>query len=121
MIANLKDFYSSKGSSLNIVYKGEVIQGKDTYLKRLVLQNDKFLLMSGSFEAKKWKRFKRIEISDYFYMSDTYYDAVAFKPKRSIFFLGFGMIQHYEKKEFKLKFKYKIDSTESEEYEVDFS
>ena len=49
-------------------------------------------MMSGSFEAKKWKRFPRMEPGDYFYMSDTYMDAVIFKPKTDIYFLGFGLM-----------------------------
>ena len=53
---------------------------------------EKFLLVSGSFEAKKWKRFPKVEPSDYFYMSTGYYDAVAFKPKIDIYFLGFGLM-----------------------------
>lgn len=68
--------------------------------------------MSGGFEAKSWKRFKRVEPGDYFYMSDTYFDAVVFKPKKDVYFLGFGFLNQYEKKDFKLKFKYYVDGIE---------
>lgn len=56
------------------------------------------MLLSGSFEAKKWKRFPSTETSDYFYMSNTQWDAVMVQPNSDIFFLGFGLMNQYEKK-----------------------
>lgn len=107
---NLKDFFKIKGAgALNTIYKGELVKNDETYLKRLIKQYENFILISGSFEAKKWKRFPRIEPGDYFYMSDTYYDAVIFKPKMDIYLLGFGSMNQYEKKEFKLFFKYNYE------------
>lgn len=97
--------------NLQAVYKDEVIKSEDSFVKRLIKQHELFLLMCGSYEAKKWTRFGRTETGDYFYMSTTYYDAVCFKPKRAIYFLGFGFLNQYEKGNFKLKFKYAIDST----------
>ena len=98
-----------------------MIKGDDTYLKRLVKAGEHFILISGSFEAKKWKRFPKIEVHDYFYMSDNYPDAIAFRPKKNVYFLGFGFLNQYEKKDFKIKFKYNIDGVESSEYEVDIT
>ena len=54
-------------------------------------------------------------------MSETYWDAVMFKPKKDIYFLGFGLLNHYEKKDFKLKFKFFIDTIESIEYEIELT
>ena len=54
-------------------------------------------------------------------MSETYYDAVIFKPKCDVYFLGFGLLNQYEKKDFKLKFKYNIEGVESPETEVDIT
>lgn len=109
-IANLKDSYNGKGAStLTTLLKDEIIGGDDTFLKRMIKSGENFILISGSFEIKKWTRFPKIEYNDYFYMSDTYPDAVAFKPKRDIYFLGFGFLNHYEKKDFKLKFKFNIE------------
>ncbi len=70
---------------------------------------ENFVLLSGSFQAKKWSRFPRVEPGDYFYMSESYYDAVMFRPKKNIYFLGFGLLNQYEKKDFTLKFKYNVD------------
>ncbi|CDW91259.1 UNKNOWN [Stylonychia lemnae] len=121
-IKTLKDFLNSKSASLlNIVFKDEIIKNDDTFLKRHIRSGEKFILMSGGFEAKIWKRFRRIEHGDYFYMSDTYYDAVCFKPKKACHFLGFGFLNQYEKKDFKLKFKYYIDDEEFPETEVDLT
>ena len=52
-------------------------------------------------------------------MSETYNDAVCFKPKMDIHFLGFGLMNHYEKKDFKFKFKYNVNDVDSSEIEVD--
>jgi hypothetical protein len=54
-------------------------------------------------------------------MSESCWDAVQFQPKNDIFFLGFGVMNQYEKKPFKLKFKYNIEGTDSAEYEAEFT
>lgn len=121
-ITSLKDYFSVKGcGALNTIFKGEIIKTDETFFKRMVKSNEKFFLINGSFEAKKWKRFPKFEHSDYFYMSDSYYDAVIFKPKMDIYFLGFGFLNQYEKKNFKIKFKYNIDGVESQEYEKEIT
>jgi hypothetical protein len=43
------------------------------------------------------------------------------QPKFDIFLLGFGVMNQYEKKPFKLTFKYNIDGSDSDEYQVDFT
>jgi len=89
----LKDFHGGPGASLlNIIHKDGIIKNDDSFLKRLIKSGEKFILMSGGFEAKVWKRFRRVESGDYFYMSDMYFDAVCFKPKKDAFFLGFGFL-----------------------------
>jgi hypothetical protein len=120
-LGNLKDFYTFKGGAFNVIYNGDVVKKEDTYLKKLVMSNASFFLISGSFVAKRWKRFGRIVTTDYFYMSDSYWDAIVFKPKIDIFLLGFSVLNHYEKHPFKLKFKYVIGTDESAEHEVDLS
>lgn len=107
-----------KCNTLSIIYNGELAGTDDTFIKRSVKQGDNFLLMGGSFEAKQWKRFPKLELGDYFYMSDTYFDAIAFKALREVNFLGFGLCNRYEKKDFTIKFKWAIDDTMSEDYEV---
>ena len=92
-IANLSEYYSGKNkNSLVPIYKGELLKGDETFLKKFVKSGDNFILIAGSLEAKMWKRFPRMETGDYFYMSETYYDAVMFKPKKNIYFLGFGLL-----------------------------
>eukprot|EP00347_Sterkiella_histriomuscorum_P020840 403336264 len=119
-IKNLKEYHNGKGKdNLTPIYKNELIKGEDTYAKRLVQSGDNFLLICGGFEAIKWTRFGRLEFGDYFYMSDTYYDAIAFRPKQDMYFLGFGLFNQYEKHPFKLKFKFIAEGYESPEIEVD--
>ncbi len=104
---------------MSIIYKGEVIKKDETFLKKSILQDSSFLLLSGSLEVIKWKRFRNLETSDYFYMSDTYFDAVVFKPKIDVYFLGFGLFKHYEGATYTLTFKYSIEQEQSEEFNVE--
>ncbi len=121
-IKSLNTYHTGKGgASLSIVHKGELIKNEDSFLKRLIKSGENFILLSGGFEAIMWKRFAKTESSDYFYMSDSYYDAVAFKPKRDVHFLGFGFMNQYEKLDFKLKFKYNVDGNECPETELNIT
>ena len=58
-IVGLKEYFKIKGGALNTIYKGELVKGEDTYFKRMIKSGEQFILMSGSFEAKKWKRFPK--------------------------------------------------------------
>lgn len=78
----------------------------ETFCKKSIKSGETLLLISGSFEAKVWKRFPNIEYGDYFYMNETYYDAVCFVPNTDIYFLGFGFTNHYEQQTFKIMFRY---------------
>lgn len=69
--------------------------------------------MNGGFESKIWKRFAKFEQGDYIYMYDSNWDAIIYKPKVDIYFLGFGLTKTYENKNFTLVFKYYVDSTQS--------
>jgi hypothetical protein len=61
-------------------------------VKRMVPHMSTFFLVAGELVAKRWKRFKRMEQEDYFYMSESYWDAVQFKPKVDVYFLGFALM-----------------------------
>lgn len=107
---------------MTTIYHGELIKDDDTYLKLLVKSGDRFILISGgAIDAKKWRRFTKIEDDDYFSISDTSYDAIAFKPSSDVYFLGFGLLNSYEKLNFTLKFKYNVDGQESNEFVVDMT
>lgn len=89
----MKEYYTGKNQAgLSTLYKNELIKGEDSFMRRHVKQNDKFVLICGGFEPIQFKRFGRVEFGDYFYMSDTYYDAVAYRPVKDVFFLGFGFM-----------------------------
>lgn len=97
-IHSIKDIIPIASSgSLQIVYKNTMIKGEETFFKRGILQGDSFFLFSGTFEGKKWRRFEKVEFSDYFYMNQEYWDAICFKPKNDIYFLGFGLVPNYER------------------------
>ena len=54
-------------------------------------------------------------------MHNSWADAIAFVPKRDIFFMGFAFHNHYNKKDFKLIYKTSIDGVESPEIEVEIT
>jgi len=104
-IGTIKDYYLGKSASmLSIIYKGEVLSGDETFFKKNIRYGENFILMCGKLETKIWKRFSQISYDDYFYMSNSYPDAVVFKPFKDIYFLGFGLLNHYEKSDFIIKF-----------------
>ena len=74
---NMKEYLPIKvAGSLQVLYKNTIIKNDETYLKRGIVGSESFVLISGSFTSKKWKRFPSHEMNDYFYMSDNYWDAV---------------------------------------------
>jgi len=48
-------------------------------------------------------------------MENSYWDAVAFVPKRNIKFHGFGLLSNYEKMDMKLKVKWQIEGDDPSE------
>jgi hypothetical protein len=66
--------------------------------KNNVLDNQKIIYIVKKVdyqEPMKWVRFKSFYLTDYFYLNLTAWDAVAFKPLRDVYFLGFGMFGSY--------------------------
>lgn len=52
--------------------------------------------------------------TDYYHLNTRYADAVAFVPNRDVTFHGFGILQHYDKKDVTYTVKWVIDEEESE-------
>ena len=59
-----------------MIFEGKLITNKESFYKRLVMNGSEFVLMTGSLEMKKWKRFEYIDSCDYFYMQKDYPDAI---------------------------------------------
>ena len=53
-------------------------------------------------------------------MNTRYWDAVIFKPKRAVWFFGWGLFANYNNKDMKVKVQWKIDEEQSDEYELEF-
>ena len=70
--------------------------------------------------AKKWDRFIKLRLQDYYYMSYNYWDAVCYVPQKAITFLGFGVLGHYNNNDCNHKVQWVIEDDASEEVEVDF-
>lgn len=111
-----------------LLYEGKIMENLDdsTFAKQLIKHNSKVLITSqdsGSGSQKEWRRFKDTYLTDYFYMSRSYWDAVAFKPKRDVTFYGFGFFGNYNNSKQDLVLGWAIDDDEVQKveatYEVD--
>jgi hypothetical protein len=98
-----------KANSMNVLYKGEIVKSDETFFKRQILNGEKFFMVSGGVQGRKWKRFPKYELNSYFYISSNYWDAVCFIPKLDVTMVGFGFMNQYEKMTFKLTFKVMVD------------
>jgi hypothetical protein len=56
-ISSIKNFFPSKGGALSVIFRGEIVNSDDTFAKRMVKQGEQFILVGGSFDTKRWKRF----------------------------------------------------------------
>ena len=89
-----------------------------------VKNNGKIAVVSAAGSSLKpimWVRFPEFYYTDYFYMNTRYWDAVIFKPKRNIWFFGWGLFANYNGKDIKVKIQWKIDEEQSEEFELEFA
>ena len=109
-----------------LVSNGKIIlQEKldSTFAKSYILSGDTFALVCSSNtslrEARKWVRFPTTMSTDYYCLSTHSWDSVAFVPRTSVFFIGFGAMSNSEKKDIKLKIMWDIGGEKSEEYEID--
>lgn len=68
----------------------------------------------GKMEPLIWFRSKRsnIEWSDYTNLSTEDWDALMFKAKRDVYFLGVGMMKNYDGAEFVLEIQYRVTDQE---------
>lgn len=51
----------------------------------------------GSLVEKKWMRFSKWTMNDYFYLDSSAWDAICYVPTKKIFLLGFGIFSGYNK------------------------
>lgn len=63
---------------------------------------------------KKWFRFSKFDKTNYYFLEEEYWDAIAFVPKREIKFLGFGLMRNFECKDMWIKVRWQIGSYSSE-------
>lgn len=54
-------------------------------------------------------------------MSNSRHDACCFVPKKSVLFMGFGLLGNYKGKDMSFKVSWIIDDVESDEYIVDYT
>ena len=116
-ISKILDIFSSENLGGFLVSDGKLIENPQdtTFAKQFTKDKTKFALVSGSSQSKsiKWIRFPEFYLTDYFYMSSHYWDAMAFIPKRNVTFFGFGLMANYNGKNMKVKFQWNINDQDS--------
>lgn len=68
-IQSLKDVITQEKLPLNIIFKGEIVGGQDTFIDKEVKDMEKLLLVAGKPEMAIWKRFPKefLDGIDYYY------------------------------------------------------
>jgi len=123
----LEDYYSiDEDISGPFIYNGKLIENMAdlTFAKKFVLHDSTFgMICDGSEFGKelRWKRCPDLCDTDYFYISDTYWDGITYIPKRTVRFYGFCIMGNYHSKDMTYTVKWVIDEIESEEYTVEFT
>ena len=78
--------------------------------------------LGGGGKGIRWIRFPSdCKYGDYTYMHKTRWDAACFVPKRSVKFMGFGLLANYCGKDMKYQIMWSINDEPSEEYEVEYT
>ena len=106
-----------------LVNNGKLIekdQMEESFAKLHICQNDRFAIVSTtkSITPLRWIRFPEFYLTDYFYMNTRYWDAMVFKPKCRVYFLGYGMLANYNANDMNVKIQWHIGEEVSEEYEI---
>jgi len=96
-----------------------VLGNEDTPLSVGMQDKTKLMILAtggpmGKMEPLIWFRSKRsnIEWSDYTNLSTEDWDALMFKAKRDVYFLGVGMMKNYDGAEFVLEIQYRVTDQE---------
>jgi len=94
------DAYNAMGESTGFIsINDKVIENPDTktFVSIFADKSTPFVLNSSveSLNMRMWVRFPKFYLTDYYYMNTRYYDAVIFKPKQNISFMGFGVFANY--------------------------
>ena len=76
---------------------------------------------SNRLEASKWERFKTCELNSGDIIFNSRRDAIVFKPKCDIWFLGWGQFASSQQKNMKFKYQWHIDDDVSEWHEIELT
>jgi hypothetical protein len=109
----------------SLMFGGKIIEKPEdvTFIQENVLDGAKLALIQASSCAEPimWKRFSHIYYNDYYNLRVTpSFDAVCFKPKRNVYFHGFGLISHYHKSDMVYNICWAIDGEKSEVHKVEY-
>ena len=103
---------------------GKSIDDLDQTVEKLGLLDGQQIFVTMTLtcgQPLKWHRFKEDSYRrdpDYCSLERTYADAVVFKPKRDIIFMGYGIFGSYHKRDIMVKVGWEIEGEKSEFYEI---
>jgi len=121
-VSKITKIYEAMSSSGFLTHNGKLIANPDdvTFAKIFTLNKSKFAVSCGNImkDPVKWVRFSKLNLTDYFYLEVSNYDAVIFVPKCKIYFHGFGIMGNYNKKDVTYKVQWIIEEDASAEYEI---
>lgn len=111
------------------MFKGKLLENslEETFAKKFIKNGDQIVCVCADSDGKSkglmWLRFPpgRCDYSDYTYMHNARWDAVCFVAKRSVKFMGFGLLANYCGKDVKFIVQWIVHDEVSEEFEVSFS
>jgi len=98
----------------SFVYSGKFIEKEDTCLSLSLKEKAKLLAPQEAgtmrMEPIMWYRTTKISTqwTDYTNVHDNSWDALRFKPKRPVWFLGFGSLKNFDAKFFAFEVKYRV-------------
>lgn len=104
---------------LNIYYKKKRLANSDIIYKENITSDEKILCIQGQGDLHSFYRFKQVSSSGWCY-SQTAWDAITFRPNRTIMVYGFGiygLTSAYTN--FFVKYKYVVMNTASDEIELE--
>lgn len=108
-------FKTSFQVSGTLIYEGQQVGEDDTFLRLKVKMNDKFIVVQSAGGGNKkpllWRRFKSIQKSQWW--CSTSRDCLTWVAQRNVKILGFFWGQEYDKRDFKLKYKFGTGTDES--------
>lgn len=106
---------------INIFHRAKKLGNSDVLYKENIMDGDKMLCLQGQGDLHHFYRFKSVSASGWCY-SGTSWDAITWRPNRSIMIAGFGVYGLTSgQSNFFCKYKYVVNNTPSDELDAEIT